>query len=970
MPAYERPIVATPSRPFPHQAVHALDAKPDPGGTEIEPPTLIVSAVTELRDLTAVYLQRFEQEGAPRGQAVALRGEHGSGKTHAIGHLRRQVAAKKIAPGCAEDVLQLYAKVESPDLTSVYRTLMAQISHARMRDVAARFTAQLAGESIKMAYPDDPEAVTAIRARLVAEPGLADTLVNEYLVDAGDVLRRRDEEIARVTETDDFRSVLPYLFTDLADIAYDWLVGRDLDAMRLRSIGVSRSIDTPELAQHGLHLLATMCGRAGTALVVYIDQYEKLVLDRDQQLVAETSGMLHSLAESIPGENGMIVIAGNQEAWDKLPVDLRQRFGYRVVETRPYELAETAALVHLYLHPRTTGPVLHDLPPAEFAPFTIAAIETLHSYSGGRPRGLLELCARTWGAGDPPAAIDADEVREAGESGRIEPVEPHGVLDRVRRIAYASGLFVRDVTEGGTPALFISGADGLDRVLVMVGSSRHYYDEVIGAGVYEAALARLQSSASEPKPRAVVIVLGYESPEVRGALQQAGVTVLAVATEGFDAAVTKLLDEAGGAPAVPVDARLDETTRQLAELRETLAQLAAEREETIRGLEVNVATLDRHQTDQRLVERWEKADGDWVSERRGLVERIAEARRRRRSEELEELERLREHAEGERSRRLVRQTALAGVGAACAFAGIALLGRSQAGDQAAFAAQIGALLALAAMVASNVLKIVPRGRSGLISPRPDSPIRAWRDGLWVWRDLYFRPRELRELAAPVISAADLRRLAHAAWRRSRPHAMLRHENPQFRAAAAVLLGGDDPDLLVDAMVGERCGLVRRMLAQSIAQERGGPVLLGDAIDFLLRVEVPEVRYVLDELLSRGLRTPELDDVLWSRVLAGLYDDDLDDFAPAARALTPILRRDRVERLGPVLSAPLGFGSRDALLELPIDAVRAAVRELSPFEPPGIGTFDELRVIDKVDAAVIVLSQVLFLSELGLLVQPG
>jgi hypothetical protein len=55
-----------------------------------------------------------------------------------------------------------------------------------------------------------------------------------------------------------------------------------------------------------------------------------------------------------------------------------------------------------------------------------------------------------------------------------------------------------------------------------------------------------------------------------------------------------------------------------------------------------------------------------------------------------------------------------------------------------------------------------------------------------------------------------------------------------------------------------------------------------------------------------------------------------------------------------------------LSDIPEDVVREALDLLSPFEPPGLGTHDELEIIGRIDQAYLALRQLLHSMEGGLL----
>jgi hypothetical protein len=66
---------------------------------------------------------------------------------------------------------------------------------------------------------------------------------------------------------------------------------------------------------------------------------------------------------------------------------------------------------------------------------------------------------------------------------------------------------------------------------------------------------------------------------------------------------------------------------------------------------------------------------------------------------------------------------------------------------------------------------------------------------------------------------------------------------------------------------------------------------------------------------------------------------------------------------------LPLGSRPTLRQIPFETLRECARVVSPLEDYGLGSMDELRIIDDIDRAFLGVSQILFLSELGLLVDP-
>jgi hypothetical protein len=932
--------------PFPHQGTFSLEARdPDTAGNVVLPPTLVLPAVKELDSYARVYLERFGTPGPQIGQAVAICGPHGTGKTHAVGYVLGQVAeaGPSASPG-ARDVLQLYAKAEEPDLVGLYRTLMPQIRQTTLGEITRRFTATIAADSLE-ASDGDPELARSARERLVARPQALRGLLREYVVDESDLLMRRDEQIELYTGGSiDFVHAVRWLDTELGEIAYRWLVGRTLAAPDLRRLGVSGSIDSAKMAKYGLQLLAAMCQRAGTALIIYLDQFEKLVLDAGGDLDRDAAGLLHTLVEVLPRQDAMLVLGGSDRAWDALPPDLKQRFAFRVIESRGLELEEAAALVHLYLRPRDAALVDREVSEAELHPFTRDALRLVHLYSRGNARRFLQLCSAAYDAAG-GGRIDAEVARKAAEGSGVSHVDPQSALAEARTLAEARGFTAVEIT-GGLRLVY----EGSDRVLVLVGQSTHYYDEVLNAREHLDEIERLRRSA--PGTHAVLVVLGYDSPEVRTTLERAGIEVLSYQPDSFAESFGTTLDEARRTAGDGAAREMrDGLANELEQLRSELERLRLEREADAQGLLAQATAVEAYQDKEQLSARWQRAANDWVPERRRLEEAIRDVRQARRAAELDELNRLREHAERERTgrKRLLW----------LAFVAVVLLGIATA----------------VANSSSNTSLVLVFGVSLFLAVIAVASWLFWqqlRNGLWGLRDELWRNPLQGELAVPVGSVEDLRRLAYrASSQRPNFRFFARHPNPQFRyAAAAAASRPHELHELGRAVPGERSALVRRAFALRLAHY-GDPMMISDAAYGAVLGETREAAYLFEVLLSGAhplgaapSRMPAWFDTLRAMV-------ERQDVPPAARALAAAVPDDYVVyTLGAALAAGLPFATRRELMELPIERLRDSARRLSPFEEGGLGTFDELGIIADVDAAFLGISQILFLSEFGLLIESG
>jgi hypothetical protein len=906
------------------------------------PPTLLIPAVTEIRRLVAVYLERFGEGGPAPGQVVLVHGKHGAGKTHAIGHVIAQAATGRLRRGRhVRSLLQLYVKAEEDDLVGVYRRLMSQIQPSELRDLTRRFVGAVTGDAVVDGREQKIGDEVAVRLR--DDPKLLYTLLEDYIVDESDVFELRDQAVGRVTNSSrDFRRAVSSLYRDdLGDLAYRWLVGQQLDAREARRLGVKGPIATSEAAKRGLQLLAALCARAGTALIVYLDQYEKLVLGPGGDLDPQAAGVLHSLVEALPHQDAMFVLCGNDTAFAALPSDLIQRFGYNVVEARGLDLGEAKALVYLYLHPTEEAKVRHEVSPASLEPFTPGGLLLAHLQSTGNPRQLLQLCSEAYRSiEDGERRIDEEVVRRAAEGGGAAVADPQDVLAEVRSLAVAHGFTITDHGRDGLELW----AKGQRRLIVLLSQATHYYDEVVDVDDQLKLVRDLRASSPEVRP--IFIVLGYYSTEVHRALDAAGIEVIPYRPGDFQRQVAKVLAE-DRTPGFGGQASVASLQANLEELQQTIVQLRSERDTDARALAQGATALNQELDDADVATRWRSASTDWVVERRRLEERITEARSARAAGELGELERLRAHAERQR-------TILGVIVSTVITAVVAFAVYVYSGDFS----RVNRLGGLAVtLVSIAVLPLVTWAYWGLLRYGPRAPM------------IFVRTGALRALSGPVTSVEDLRRLAYQLLPRRPPvRYLLSHNNPQIRYVATVTARGDETQRLIDALPGERCALVRRALAQRLGREEGAP----GALVLALESATPEAAYIFETLtLGRAADIEHLHELVPQQLRTLDALATLQNLTPAARALVSQgkSRSWDVEQLDRALRSGLTMRYRETLRSLSMDQVRDCVKNISPFESGGLGTVDHLRCLAEVDRAFLGLLQILFLSELGLFVEP-
>jgi WD40 repeat protein len=340
--------------PFPPQGSITIDsagALKVAGSTPT--PTLLWGPVENLTRLMRQYLDAYRPSTRGTGFPVVLCGEHGAGKTHTVRHVMGLVASGELHP--RPEVLscfQIYARAEGTDFMELYRQLMKQVPLAVLRDMTLRFLGMVSSELFGEALKSDAARDRA--AKIVqANPETVRRAFEHQLVEEDEAREQQAKEIRETFgKQENFHNVLTYLLRDdLATTARAWLVGEDVSTDDVKKLGVVAPIRTATAARWGLRFLASLFGRGGRPLVVYIDQYEKLVIDAERGLHTQNVGLLRSLVDEISKESGMMVLAGNEQAWQTLAAapDLRQRFGKNVIAYPQLTLDQSKELVRLYL---------------------------------------------------------------------------------------------------------------------------------------------------------------------------------------------------------------------------------------------------------------------------------------------------------------------------------------------------------------------------------------------------------------------------------------------------------------------------------------------------------------------------------------------------------------------------------------------------------------------------------------------
>lgn len=489
--------------PFPVAATASQDERPAgpsaPNGV-LNLPTAPLPAVEQVWKVTGAYLKSSAEGCVDYGQVVFVHGDHGAGKTHAVLHALGRV------PELTGELYRFYVKAEDDDLVALYRRLMGQLDLAGLRDISLRFLGMIAGEEAGRSFGEEAEATFLTRVRKA--PELVYSLYETLTIEPGAVLQQQAAEVTGVVGgRADFQRALAYLLDPvLQSAAYAWLVGRDITTDEASRLGVGGPIREPQLCRYGIQLLVSISTRIGRPIVVTLDQCERLIFDRDGAICRSNVGLLHSLVETVPQANGMLVLMSSHDAWRALPRDFQQRISHEI-QALSLSPGQATELLAAYVG-AVTGISTADDP----YPFTAEAVRMLLELSGGNTRRLLQQAWEAFDQAPPDQPITSDLVKRTVGRGRGRITEAEARLG-IEGMLFESRLtFERDWRRQDIHADYAVPAGSSPHVLIWISQAAFANDEVQKALRHANLMRQVQIEGLTV--RVILVVLGYCSPYV------------------------------------------------------------------------------------------------------------------------------------------------------------------------------------------------------------------------------------------------------------------------------------------------------------------------------------------------------------------------------------------------------------------------------------------------------------------------
>lgn len=986
------------------------------------PLTLELPAVRDLLSRVNNYLRKFTGDEEPQGQCLILRGEHGSGKTHTVKYLMSKVAtgaplvrdeteatmsdtgsqAPGDAPGQGSTRVhgdlrpfQIYLTAMGPSFLDIFAKLLAHFRFDFLVGLNERYLAMVAAEQfISKSKMSDPETIKEFVSEVRSDPSLAQSLIQEYRVEKGAVREQHLKEIEKVEGSkEDFQRAFSYLSSpELGEKAYHWIVGNELSSDDQKTLGVAHSNTSLDTKKWTVQLILGMFNRVRWPVIIYLDQYERLVLDKDLTAIVEKDmGPLQSLIDTVPSQNGLLVLSGNDEAFPALRGDLRQRAALNVVKLRRLTPTQAKNVIRIYVDPgykplaEETATPISELENS-FYPFKGSAVVKIITNSGGNIRRLVQVCYAVFEQAYPQQKIiDASFVDEVLGKGELALPDKRNVGAEVERLLVERSLsFKRDYKVQDMEVDFaVTKSDDNLRLLIQISEAVLHEDESRDAQRNLELRERIDHlRISAPL---IVVVVGYVSPEVTKIVRPFVYDVLTYNPETFRTRFGSLLNRIRTeAPAMQSSpGELDLLKQQLAMVQEQLARISKSREAERQEQSAKLSDLLDREEATRFLQQRRIARVEWAARRGELDKEIRTAREDRRKHELSQLETQRGRGERERRRQ--------------AFV-------------------FGGVIVLLLLIIHIGVKLLPGSVEEFFYYTRLLGVRLydfiyfliWSAtvlgvGLVVHKILIaynvIGSRIGRELSSPVSSVEELDRLAHSLidegkqparlmWimplgsliRRYRDKSvsadrLLNHPNPHFRYVGVIASSPSQHfDVLIRKLRGDLSPLIRRTIAKRLAS---APSIQMDAITAIDDSTHQEIAYIV-EAAARSNQWPASTHLKLSsslKTLAILCGARSNGGQPSAGfALATILQSPRATEPITALAEAFLYGLdrsfAPALRDVNEATVRDAEQLLSPIDSKGLGAYDELETIGNIDRYYIFIKQVLFMMERDILAPPS
>lgn len=548
------------------------------------------------------------------GQVVSVTGPHGSGKTHLLYYCIETVRQES---NPSAKFVQLYAKTENPDFTSLYRQIVRQIDYTLLREVNVRFLGYIAKQEMdktnvdallallpKDKRPAVSEQYKGHKQQVKDQVDMTPDIVYKYFEDlvlaSETILGERSEQLKAIGG-DDFKKAFYYIDKPAIgeETAYKWLQGEILAPDECLRIGVGQSLTTVEQAKNALVIIITLFRYAGIRLLLYIDQLEKLLTGTDDKTIKTNAGILHTLAEKFSVNSAFLMIVGSNEGMKVMPKDFWERVGITSIKMDQVELREANDLIKLYIQEGDNYEQYQN--EGEIFPFKTEAVKNLVDLCGGNRRRLLQTCYLVYKQYiDDRRNIDTEAIKMAVQKTKEQFALP-AVIELIRAVLNKKGLpWKQQVQLTRTfTADIVVGEEANPLVIIEITDPLYILEEVERA--LDITRSRQEVSKHYPHAKFIVIAMGYISSQVVVRLQQIVDDCIVFEGEEFSDKFEDLINALKAQPDTVVVTKPDDPL-----ILQITENIKKEFEDSISSVKNNIAEFDTRLTNYTRVQKAER----------------------------------------------------------------------------------------------------------------------------------------------------------------------------------------------------------------------------------------------------------------------------------------------------------------------------------------------------------------------------
>lgn len=535
------------SNPFPSDTVvkDSIDELPD--FRETESYRLAVGMVED-------FIEEFPLASSS-GRAMGIRGRFGSGKTHLLFQLMRELTAAKgahcktiYAKTDKVDFLDLYVnyfarKFEADDLKKVVSLHLAKLLRLKSKSwteqvstepemvVAGNFEppqiedrrtlAQIAQDEVDQLILRDPQAVLSlVENDLLPVSGLnrdfdreIETTERKQAVDPDGGKSPALTDGPSNVSLDFFRAYSKLTDPNLGPLAVRWIQGSQLSNSERVDLGLeSAGITQPGVAKEAMRFLLAAFKKADFAVVLCLDEFERFSSRGTPADINACAALLKDLAEIFQKTGHLLSVAGVNDAWNAMPPDVFARIQPSYIVEMNLTESEAKGLVDVYC--QASGSSFELL-------FDENAFHLLCEASNYNIRRILDLSYKAYElaieANPTSPRINQDQIERAANYVLSNAKRRDAVGEAVQKVAADERLPVHpEFSLDGFRYDYVLGNQQNPKIIIEVTQSIFKLGELSAAR----EIANLSQLIRQRYPRTAfcVVIVGYSTKEVRDEL--------------------------------------------------------------------------------------------------------------------------------------------------------------------------------------------------------------------------------------------------------------------------------------------------------------------------------------------------------------------------------------------------------------------------------------------------------------------